>query len=158
MKKILLLLMMICMFVITSCNDSSKPMTLKSGGETSNYKYDLIKQYEDDTYFIIEYEIEFKEGNTPLAIKRIEFSDASKSSSPQKIKIDDEEMAYQENISLSKTSFIMSIYENKSPYGETASLHYHISIEYENISTNNIFTSDIEYIVSYPKDPHITAF
>ena len=142
MKKIISFLIIICIFILSSCSNPSKPKIIDSKGETNSYKYALKKQDEDETFFIIEEEIEFKEGYNPLSIKEVVFVKLSRNTTPIKIKIDDEEMEYQENILLKNNSLVLTIYENKSRYGDEkhVDLCYHILIEYKDLKSDNIFT------------------
>ena len=160
MKKIISFLILICIIILSSCSNPSTPQKISSRGETASYKYAIIKQDEDDSYYIIEEEIEFKEGYNPISLKKVEFSNAVEIVTPEKLKIYDEKIDYRENISLNKTSFILTIYDNKSRHGNEKhfDLHYYITIEYKDLKSDNIFTTTIEGYVIYPKSSNITAY
>lgn len=118
MKKIISFLIIICIVILSSCSNPSKPNTMYSRGENSYYKYNLLSRTEDDTYFIIEYEIEFKKEFENTMIECINMGNSTSFRGPEKIRIDNEEMEYNDNIVVTKMRFSLIIYENKYAFFE----------------------------------------
>lgn len=156
-KVFCILLVFIFSLFLFSCTPINKPFTIYSKGETSSYKYELVGQDEDETSFIIDYKIDFKEKYYPLKLKKIECQKAyDEFINPNKIIINNVEMLYQENIDLTESTINLLIYTNKTNFDNRSKnglgqidIHLHIYVEYKKESLDNIFTDDIETIASF---------